>query len=703
MLLAVIFGLSASAHQLGAQTTTNNDPAAVSDTSVPGSNGPEIRSEDLLPATTKAWFSVPDNDALKESFKQTQFGLMAKDPALKPFIDSLDEQLKSFVEKQNLKFGIRVEDLEPIRTGEICFAGILPGGIKDQPDKVARGAHGLVLLVNIEGAEDKVEDLMKNISADLEKRNAKRDPIKPMNGINVTKWIFPSGEGKRLRKSEEAFHTTAGGWLLASDNEIIFREVLDRLVKAKQLQKAGTLGTSESFKTVMANTKIGGKQPHVRWYLEPFGYIELARAIDAEKDEIKQKKSNDWAPTLKQQGFGAVQGIGGKVGFATGYHEVIHQSFIYAPRGQGAKAAHKRVFGLFDFDNPENLALTPESFVPTDASGYVSGVWDMSKALENVGFVFDAVVGDGEEGGFKAIIDGLKEDPVVQVDLPWMVNQMGKRVSVMSSTKDIVVADDAPPENPEQVAICIELVANQQAFYDSVKRILGKDNIQIIPIPGHEQEVILNDTSISEDDPGDLDIDILLEGDEYDEDDEEEKEVEAFELFEKRYMTLFDSGGKTYFLVANEKDYLKTILRNKGTKKLAETDDHVRINEALAELTTPELVSWKSFGRLDQSLKANYELMRKNKMAQANTVLARVLNHFFKPDEMAENGGKPRVQQVDGTKLPADFDKAVGPYLGPIGWAMETTPEGWRFSGVMLKKNNVSELVRKPVDGETHR
>ena len=68
----------------------------------------KIASENLLPATTKAWFSVPDGDLLKQQFEKTQFGKLTQDEELKPFIDSIREQVKGWINQKNVRLGLRI-------------------------------------------------------------------------------------------------------------------------------------------------------------------------------------------------------------------------------------------------------------------------------------------------------------------------------------------------------------------------------------------------------------------------------------------------------------------------------------------------------------------------------------------------------------------------------------------------------------------
>ena len=183
-----------------------------------------------------------------------------------------------------------------------------------------------------------------------------------------------------------------------------------------------------------------------------------------------------------------------------------------------------------------------------------------------------------------------------------------------------------------------------------------------------------------------------------DEEEEEEEEERGFSLFEEQYFVTH----KGYLLMANNKAYLKKILAQKESK-LAKAEDYIEVKAALEKLSDPKKVSWRQFGRTDKSLEGNYELLRRGEMGKSQTIVGKIVNLIFKKqaaEEAAKAGKKDkdivRKQKLDGSKLPADFKKSIAPYFGPMGWVMETEPDGWRLSGVVLKKK-ISEPVNKVV------
>jgi hypothetical protein len=118
---------------------------------------------------------------------------------------------------------------------------------------------------------------------------------------------------------------------------------------------------------------------------------------------------------------------------------------------------------------------------------------------------------------------------------------------------------------------------------------------------------------------------------------------------------------------------------------LTADDDYLRVSAVLAEMTDESRISMRQFNRPDRVIRANYEMIRQGKMAASDTMLARLLNHLFQTRNKGSDS--VRTQKLDGSKLPADFKNDVAPYFGPAGWVMESTRDGWLFTGVTLKRD----------------
>ena len=639
----------------------------------------KIASENLLPATTKAWFSVPDGDLLKQQFEKTQFGKLTQDEELKPFIDSIREQVKGWINQKNVRLGLRIEDLKGVRSGEFCLAGILPD--QEEDEKLGRGSHGMVLLVDVSETEEQARKLLSKIDKEMIEQGATREEMEDVNGVAVFRWKLKQRPNS-LRKNRSAFQAIAGGWMVASDNEDIFRDVIGRAVDVDAIVADETLASTAPFQNVHDETKIKGiDDNHVRWFIDPFGYLKLAQAIADEEQEFRQRR-DDWATTLKKLGFGAFQGIGGVVNFATYDHEVLIRTFVYAPRTGDERDS--RVFGLVDFRNRNGASFEPPSFVPYDSAAYFSGVWNMTSAIKNVGDVVDAFL--QEEGLFEQMLVSFKTD--MKIDLHEVVDSFDDQLFVVSEKYESETGEIN--EESERVLIALKLKDNPDAAIDAFKKnLIGPATVSKIG----EIEVLEIDTTAEDPDLADLDdpFDDSFDDLDLDSDDEEEAPQE-FSLFEKRYIASVEG----YLLIANRREYLEKILELKQTEELQDCDDYREIAKALGKLSEKNRVSFQQFGRIDRAIKTNYEMLRKGRMGSSKTVLARVLNRMMMSETDAEN----RKQQIDGSKLPADFDKHVAPYFGPMGWVMETAENGWLITGIVLKKNSLNRMVKKGEEKE---
>ena len=627
----------------------------------------KITSELLLPANTKAWISIPDIDSLDEDFLKTQIGALTQEESLKPFFDSAKTQFRELLKAHNLRLGVKMDNVRDIQSGEICLAGIT-SDIKGKPGALGRGSHGMVFLVDVNKTEEAAKDLLKNIEKEMVARGAVRQDSSEIHGAKINKWKL---KNKRLKKPKFAFQTISNGWLLASDNENIFREVLRRLAFFDQIKPNESLKSQTAFKNVAENTKFHelNAPPHVRWFVDPFGYVELANAIADEEQEFKQRR-NDWMGVLKKVGFDSIQGAGGSVAFHVEEHEILHRSYVYMPKGD--KALEKQsVRGLFDFENKNQATLIPPAFVPNDSSGFFAGTWDMAKALKNVGRVFDAFLKD--EGAFENIVKELALQMEVDV----------KEVMKKFANEIIVVAESQQPvsEDSERIMFAIKINGDaefvfknvQKAFPDSREiKIAGFNALRI-----DAEEVV---------DPLD---DPFGQPDFGDDDDEEEEEEEAqLHLLKKKIVVIKDN----YLFLANDEQYLADVLLKKHQTELRNARDFARVTKALAKLSQQDRVSFRQFARTDRVLRTNYEMIRQGKMGASQTFLARLLNKAFSKQNANDDG--PRAQKIKGAKLPEDYEK-IARYLGPSGWVMETTEDGWLATGCVLKKTNREAVANK--------
>src|SRR5690606_2537453 len=128
------------------------------------------------------------------------------------------------------------------------------------------------------------------------------------------------------------------------------------------------LASVESYRTIMSRVKenAGELQPEVRWFVDPFRYFETLRIANREK---AKKRGRDMLRILANQGFDAIQGMGGFINFSVNNrYEMVHQTLIYAPAVKEAADGqrYRLAAQAMEFPNVTPQGLEPQAWVPRE-------------------------------------------------------------------------------------------------------------------------------------------------------------------------------------------------------------------------------------------------------------------------------------------------------------------------------------------------
>ena len=626
------------------------------------------RSEVFLPADTRAWISIPSTKALGEHLQKSQFGQLTRDPALQPFVENAKARIRTLLDNQNIGLDIRLEQFEKINAGEICIAGVLPEVAGQQADA---GSHGVVLMANIGNDLPAARKLLLEVEEEQKRQGAVKLGDVEINGIQVGKWEFAK-KRKWAKRKRVSLQAIVGNWLLVSNNEKIFRTVLRRIINLDP-QENGNLASQRSFQLAMEGCKLpNGSANDVRWFLEPFGWLKLARAIEIENEPVKKMEDN-WSAVLARNGMRAVHSIGGTVSVATADQEALFRIFVSAPKDKVRDEAERRMLNIFDFGPTPSTSNAPPSWVPSKVSGSLTGQWNFPKALSNVGPIVDGFL--KEEGAFKGLLDTMKDDPDFRVDIPKLIGQLDNQFTMISAVKKPL------DEASEKLAIGLKLkpglAPEQQAeILDTIRRSVRGREFMLGGIKTIEDD--RSNESEEDDDLDDFPDDDLV----FDEDEDEKfggggAPQNQFALFEKKYISI----AKDTLFICNDKQYLKRLLTSSDKQPLSGASDYIRMQDMLNSLSNPAHVCSMRFGRIDKVLELNYAMLQKGELANSKSIIGRLINQL-----LVENvkDGEPKMK-LDIKKLPADY-REIAKFLGILGWVMENDTGGWRLTGCVLKK-----------------
>ncbi|MEN6405825.1 MAG: hypothetical protein ABFC77_05065 [Thermoguttaceae bacterium] len=646
-------------------------------------------SETLLPDTTQGFLAISNVDLLSERWNKTQLGHLMADPVMKPFSADIRRQIEDRWSSIHERLGITLEDMKGVPGGDVAIALISP----------APGKAALVILADVFGKRSQAEEMLKKVTATQLQRGAKRSELKH-GDVTVVQFDLPqreeetvavqstlrgtekseAGKSKTSEKSEKsddaqeasprrAFYCLTGDLLIVADNVDVLSGIVDRAVDGKL---EGSLAAQKAFQTVAKRclADYGDTVPQIRWFIHPLGYAEAARAASPAD---RRRKGKSILEIMRNQGLGALQGIGGYLDFAAEGYEMIHRTAVYAP------PPYKKSMKMLVL--PNQIDFAPQPWVPRDIATYTTFYFDILNAFDNFGALFDEFVAQGEEGTWKNdVLPGLKDDPNgPQIDLRKdLIGQLGQRVSILTdyqlpittTSERLLFAVEA--KNPKAVARAFEKLMKNDP---TAKR--REVNGQVIWEIVEDESPALDAPMVTFDNVPAVAPAHPVKKHKKSKDDDEEEDKEQ-RLLPHAAFTVWQGN----LLIASHIDFLlKVIAPAKKPEQLRQDVDYLLVDEEIAR-QEPKAKCLRTFSRTDEEYRPTYELIRQNKMPESEGLMAKLLNGLFGEGKK----GEVRTQRIDGRQLP-DY-QVVRRYLNPAGFQVTSEPDGWFLKGFTLTKDD---------------
>lgn len=612
------------------------------------------KSEQLLPDTTKCYISVANAGVLRESFNRTQWGQLVHDPAMQPFVEDFRHQLQQKGGRQLEELGLSWQELEGVPGGELSIALVRP-----EPGRMA-----FIALIDVTGHREQAAALLQKIGTNLTNRGAMRVPVDVREGIEV--FNLPASDGQRSTRQAAFF---LKGDLLAAANDV---GMLRGVLAATAAERPDSLAQFKPFREIADRCgKSTAAAPQIRWFVEPFGYAMLVR----ETATGPRRKGIDILTALKNQGFTAVQGVGGSLSFSSDQCELVHRTMVYAPPvagREGNKDKYDLAARMLKF--PNSTDLEPQSWVPNHVATYNTFNWDIKTAFSAIGPLVDEV--SAEKGVFHDVLDSLKNDPQgPQVDIEKdLVGNLSSRVTV--------ITDYQLPIGPKSERLLVAVETSNEALVAETIAKTMKGDAARREFEGHViWEIVDEDCAVPElkiEDSG-----AINPADRADQ--AADKKPKDRPLMQNAAITV----AFGHLFVASNLGFLETVLHQAGKSDgLAASQDYRFVANKMSSLGAGEL-SFRLFSRTDEEYRPTYELIRTGQMPRAETVLGQVLNALMGEGK----DGVLRKQKIDGSKLPP-FE-TVSHYFGPAGTFVTSEPNGWFIVGFTLDKAQMGQAMAK--------
>jgi hypothetical protein len=638
--------------------------------------------ETLLPDTTKGFLSIPDWGRMEADFSSTQLGELASDEIMRPFVEDLKRQIRQNGTRRLERLGVTLEEMRAIVGGEVTLAMV-------QPSETTAAA---LALVDVTGREEEARTLLNRMADNLTKQGGRR--LRTATESSVAVFELPRREGEKQGRQTASF--LKGSLLCIGDDVRTVEDVL----RATSVERKNSLSGLPEFRQSMARLDAArgenGAPPHIRWFLEPFGYAECMRILDPPKE----KPQPDVLRALRRQGFTAIRGISGHFTFAANRYELVHRTMVLAPPAQGAKTGDKYRLAARMLDFPNSEDLVPEGWVPRELATYTTWNWNLQKAFDACKPLVDELVANpGEEILDSILVDlrDARDGPRVDLERD-LVGNLGGRVTLVTDYQTPVgpkserwIAGVKTSES-NTVATALEKSLKNEA---NVRRreVAGFTVWEVVP----EQQAAHTESLVIEVPGGRVQ--------------HADSDVEEFVAFQPGKSRFKQRGKRTqkqqqqqqrviqnmaltvaydHLFVASHVDLLERVLKQAGavqdagdgakTDNLGAAADFSRVAEEMRTLGGGSVAA-KFFSRSDEAMRINYELLRTNAMPKSQSILGKLLNEMFADGKP----GSVRRARLDGSKLPP-YD-AVRRYLGPAGTFVVTEEDGWLVTGFMLAKD----------------
>lgn len=611
---------------------------------VPALAGPP--SDTLLPNTTKGYISVARPAEFKDRWLKSQWGQMANDEVMQPFIEDLRKQLQDEYRVVEDKLGFKWDELEGVSGGEMSLAVV---------ERAGREA-AMAITIDVTQRQQQSERFL----AAIEKRFTDRNGRKQNASVgDTTLHVFTVPANGAQQVTVYFIHDN----LLCGVDD---RGLAEAMLKRFAGNADDSLASVRAYQEVMKRCAVEAKdlQPEARWFIEPFGFLYAARTL--QKNREVRPGDQDFVKILQNTGFDAIQGIGGYVNqLVSDQVEYMHRTAVFAPPTRPNDPLRwnesMRMLQL-----PKVSGFEPQSFVPRETAGYRTLSIDVLAAFDNLGPLVDAI--KDHEGAWQNSLEGWRNDLYgPRVDLrEEIVAHLGKRVTLFTGY-DVPISTES-----ERSLIAVECT-NENAVRQALEKWMKREpNIARRQIGEYIVWERVPDAGLDElanDVPG------LNFGEETTENADEDDDRDR--VLPNSAMTV----ALGHLMMASDINYLTEILAGFGQRdRLASSADYQQVIAVLGEQMPGER-SVLEFGRSDEELRPHFELVRQNKMPESKAILGRILNKIL-TSEQDQRNNIIRKQQIDGSSLPS-FE-AVRRYFGPHGGVVRSEQDGWIMTGVVL-------------------
>ena len=578
-------------------------------------------SQDILPDSTKFCFSIANQQDYRQRFSTTGIGKLLLDPAMQPFLDDLPRQARDESKQVPLgdlwiDLGLEPGDFDELSEGEVAWALVQTA---DRPSRV--------LIADTTDRSQQVQTLLKKIKASMTQQQAKTS-ARDVAGTAVTTFDIPAQGKSAARK-----------WVYCQkDDRLIIADsapTAELLLKNLTSATGDVLANQPGYQKVIeeCQKRAGNDAPDAVLFLVPVDLSEALNKLSPQQDD----RAGDGLKLARKHNFDAVSAVGCFIQVAEDPLDFHLRISVYAPK------PWKNGMQICQFPNGK-LVVPPWAL--SQAAGVTMLNFDFVNYSKHVGPLFDDTYGAGEEGLYEDLRLTLLEDP----DGPKI--DVNKGLFAQLSPQMTLVTRDQLPVTPDSGQRLIALPAkDEKAIAKVIKKILEFDpNTEVKQLAGHEVYYSYS-----------------------------EPEIDDFGNTKSRPKdqppSYLSCVAKGHILLATD-EMLPDVLQATENHSIAEDADYKQFAPYWSVLGDEICIQF--FGRLQDILRVNYELLRQGKKPNEAKSFRGLLSSVASGEPI-----EAEPPTFDASKLP-EFTK-IEHYLGLSAIVGKTIENGWYLEAFVLK------------------
>jgi len=314
--------------------------------------------EKVLPSSTVAFLKFKNAAALRESFRQSQFGQLWNDPGLKAWKEDVAERLDEASKSLKSKLGVTYRELFELPQGAVAVAVVQ----RDDP----RLPISVVMTADAGKNTQTMDDVLTRATEQSKTAGAK---VSTESFQDATLHLIqppspPKDESKGQAKDETlepVIWTRQGSTFFVGSDANLVKDLL-----AHAQGRDDALAGNESF--VQLQKKLGA-DAQVVWFVDLIKLLKMVAQSSAKGNAAQAQQTEAMLQVL---GLNGLKAAAGSFVLNTGSFDSVSRSIMLAPAPvQGAL----RVFQL------PKVNLRPEPWVPASVSSYQTYSWDLDAAF----------------------------------------------------------------------------------------------------------------------------------------------------------------------------------------------------------------------------------------------------------------------------------------------------------------------------------